>query len=170
MRIQILVAAALFLAAPSAALAASGNDHHQHKSNGKGQAVEHSHNTIKAKGLEATFHFQAPGKAGYTCPMHPDVVSDKPSTCHKCGGMKLVKQSHHIAVQLFDANKKPVQGALVRLTVKDAHGMIQGLNLKGNGYYEGNFALTPGANKLTAYVKQKNATQAVELSVPYEVK
>ncbi|MNS27273.1 Copper-transporting P-type ATPase [compost metagenome] len=170
MRTHILVAAALFLAAPSAALAASGHDHHQHKAHGTGHTVEHTHKTVKAKGLEATFHFNAPAKAAYTCPMHPEVVSEKPSTCDKCGGMKLVKQSHHIAVQLFDANKKPVQGALVRLTVKDAHGMMQGLNLKGNGYYEGNFALTPGANKLTAFVKQKNATQAVELSVPYEVK
>src|SRR3989344_1413204 len=26
----------------------------------------------------------------YTCPMHPDVKSDKPGKCHKCGGMDLV--------------------------------------------------------------------------------
>jgi len=30
-------------------------------------------------------------EAKYMCPMHPDVVSDKPGTCHKCGGMELVK-------------------------------------------------------------------------------
>lgn len=29
--------------------------------------------------------------AKYMCPMHPDVVSDKPGKCHKCGGMDLVK-------------------------------------------------------------------------------
>ena len=26
----------------------------------------------------------------YTCPMHPEVISDKPSVCSKCG-MRLVK-------------------------------------------------------------------------------
>ena len=30
------------------------------------------------------------GKAVYTCPMHPDVVSDKPGQCPKCG-MNLIK-------------------------------------------------------------------------------
>jgi len=30
-------------------------------------------------------------RAGYVCPMHSDVVSDKPGKCHKCGGMDLVK-------------------------------------------------------------------------------
>lgn len=29
--------------------------------------------------------------AKYVCPMHPDVTSDKPGKCHKCGGMDLVK-------------------------------------------------------------------------------
>jgi hypothetical protein len=24
-------------------------------------------------------------KTEYTCPMHPDIVSDKPGTCPKCG-------------------------------------------------------------------------------------
>lgn len=26
----------------------------------------------------------------YTCPMHPEIVSDKPGKCPKCGGMDLV--------------------------------------------------------------------------------
>lgn len=30
-------------------------------------------------------------EAKYICPMHPDVTSDKPGKCHKCGGMDLVK-------------------------------------------------------------------------------
>ena len=25
------------------------------------------------------------GAAGYSCPMHPDITSDKPGTCSKCG-------------------------------------------------------------------------------------
>jgi hypothetical protein len=30
-------------------------------------------------------------KAAYYCPMHPEIVSNKPGTCTKCG-MKLVKK------------------------------------------------------------------------------
>ena len=30
-------------------------------------------------------------KAEYTCPMHPDVISDKPGDCPKCG-MALVEK------------------------------------------------------------------------------
>jgi hypothetical protein len=169
MRTHFLVAAAFLLAAPSAALAASEHDAHAHMAHGAGQAVEHSHKVLKSHGLEATFHFNAPAKAAYTCAMHPEVTSAKPGNCPVCK-MKLVKQTHHIAVALYDAHQKPVQGALVRLTVKDAHGMMQSLKLKGDGYYEGELHLMPGTNKLTATVKQKNATQALELSVPYEVK
>ncbi|MBO3272093.1 heavy metal-binding domain-containing protein [Hymenobacter defluvii] len=33
-----------------------------------------------------------PKAAQYTCPMHPDVVSDHPGKCPKCG-MALVKKS-----------------------------------------------------------------------------
>ena len=29
-------------------------------------------------------------QANYYCPMHPEVTSDKPGTCDKCGGMELV--------------------------------------------------------------------------------
>lgn len=31
------------------------------------------------------------GDAYYQCPMHPEVISDKPGTCEKCGGMELQK-------------------------------------------------------------------------------
>ncbi|MEK6951950.1 MAG: heavy metal translocating P-type ATPase [Nanoarchaeota archaeon] len=30
----------------------------------------------------------------YTCPMHPDVLSEKPGKCPKCGGMDLVKKGN----------------------------------------------------------------------------
>jgi len=30
-------------------------------------------------------------RAIYTCPMHPEVISDKPGKCPKCGGMDLIK-------------------------------------------------------------------------------
>ncbi|MNS94316.1 hypothetical protein D3C72_1285280 [compost metagenome] len=132
--------------------------------------MTHSQQQVAAKGLKAIFHVNAPAKAAYTCAMHPEVVSQQPGTCQKCGGMKLVKQTHHITVQLADAAGKPVNGALVRLVAKDARGLVQGLNLKGNGTYQGDFHLRPGAVRLTAFVKPKNATTAVELSVPYEVK
>lgn len=29
-------------------------------------------------------------KTKYTCPMHPEIMQDKPGTCPKCGGMKLI--------------------------------------------------------------------------------
>lgn len=32
-----------------------------------------------------------PAKVQYTCPMHPEVISDKPGKCPKCG-MTLVKK------------------------------------------------------------------------------
>lgn len=173
MRFPIALTILAALAAPGAAFAAAQPDAHGHGHHGsapmKHAAVQHSHKDVKAHGLAGTFHFNAPAKAVYTCPMHPEVVSAKQGTCPKCK-MKLEKQTHHIAVQLTDAKKKPVQGAMVRLVIKDAHGMSQGLNLKDNGYYEGAFHLMPGKQQLTAFVLPKGAQKAVELKVPYEVK
>jgi hypothetical protein len=168
MRFSLLLASALLVAAPGAALAA--DPHHAHSAGPAARPVAHSQKQVTAKGLKATFHVDAPAKAAYTCAMHPEVVSQRPGTCQKCGGMTLVKQTHHIAVQLADAAGKPVQGALVRLVAKDARGLVQGLNLKGNGTYQGTFHLRPGAVRLTAFVKPQHAATAVELSVPYEVK
>jgi hypothetical protein len=37
-------------------------------------------NTPENKSTQA-----ASGKAMYACPMHPEVTSDKPGTCSKCG-------------------------------------------------------------------------------------
>jgi hypothetical protein len=44
----------------------------------------------KAKGAAAPKDAQA-AKAVYTCPMHPEVLSDQPGKCPKCG-MALVKK------------------------------------------------------------------------------
>lgn len=41
-----------------------------------------------------------PAKVQYTCTMHPEVLSDKPGKCPKCG-MALVKKT--------DAKKKPAE-------------------------------------------------------------
>lgn len=40
-------------------------------------------------------HHQKQAGSGdyYTCPMHPEIRSDKPGKCPKCGGMELVKKS-----------------------------------------------------------------------------
>jgi hypothetical protein len=165
MRSLVTLAVALLLAAPTAALAEAGHEHHP----GGAHAVEHSHQTAKAGGLEATFHFNAPNQALYTCPMHPDVTSGKPGTCPKCK-MKLEKQTHRIGVQLVDAKKQPVKGAKVRLVIKDAHGMSQGLGLVGDGYYEGAFKLSPGKHDLTATVTRPGSASAVELKTTYVVK
>jgi membrane fusion protein, copper/silver efflux system len=45
----------------------------------------------------ATMLFAAQEKASYTCPMHPDVVADKPGKCPKCG-MDLVAKNQEPAV------------------------------------------------------------------------
>ena len=38
----------------------------------------------------------------YTCPMHPDVTSDKPGKCHKCGGMELIEKEKDGQVEKHD--------------------------------------------------------------------
>ena len=57
-------------------------------------------------------HSQRQGKGGtvYTCPMHPEVTSNQPGSCHKCG-MSLVEakveidHSTHVGHTMSDASK-----------------------------------------------------------------
>ncbi len=51
-----------------------------------GIAQDHQHHDAQTK------KSQEETKEVYTCPMHPEVVSDKPGKCPKCG-MKLVKKT-----------------------------------------------------------------------------
>lgn len=44
--------------------------------------------------------------AVYTCPMHPEITSDKPGKCPKCGGMPLVASSSKEAMRGKDLGSK----------------------------------------------------------------
>ncbi len=82
------------------ALAPAGNDHFTAKLPA-GAKVRTAIVTLQADGKTINTRFDrldetaAAGKAvgaAYTCPMHPEVLSDKPGKCPKCG-MNLVKKS-----------------------------------------------------------------------------
>ncbi len=47
-------------------------------------------------------------KVSYTCPMHPEIHSDKPGNCPKCG-MKLVKEKSNTTVPKQNPVKKPAE-------------------------------------------------------------
>ena len=65
----------------------AGHDHHPHDLGGMNMPAAATAPT--ASGGAAT---QPTGQqATYTCPMHPEVVSNKPGKCSKCG-MTLVKK------------------------------------------------------------------------------
>jgi hypothetical protein len=55
-------------------------------------AVQPAGKSETAKPKTDTQTAPADGKTVYTCPMHPDVTSDKPGACPKCG-MKLVPKN-----------------------------------------------------------------------------
>lgn len=40
----------------------------------------------------------------YTCPMHPEILSDKPGNCPKCG-MQLIKKSSSVTTSMTDSTK-----------------------------------------------------------------
>jgi hypothetical protein len=58
----------------------TGNIHEEH---GMMQHGEHGAGQDPMKGMDHSK--QQAGKAVYTCPMHPEVVSERPGNCPKCG-------------------------------------------------------------------------------------
>jgi hypothetical protein len=48
-------------------------------------------NAQSTKNTQPNSKTDTAAKAVYTCPMHPEVISDKPGKCPKCG-MDLVKK------------------------------------------------------------------------------
>jgi hypothetical protein len=71
---------------------------------GVGMVAQEEKNVSNAVGPQT----QAPTGAQYSCPMHPEVVSNKQGNCPKCGMTMVVKQSSGAA--LTESEKKKVPG------------------------------------------------------------
>lgn len=170
-RFLALAAIAAVGGANAAVAAAHGHEGHgaQGTHGANAAKVAHSHQDVRAGGLSGVFHFNAPDKPAYACPMHPEVTAEKPGKCPKCK-MSLAKQTHLLALALMDAAKQPVMDAKVHLVIKDAHRMAQQMTLKPAGnYHSGAFVLAPGKTTLTAHVTRGSA-KPVEMTATYVVK
>lgn len=69
--------------------------------------------TITAKGStlnQAQAEKAETKKVEYTCPMHPEVVSDKPGQCSKCG-MDLVKKETNTKKVVYTCSMHPEVGS-----------------------------------------------------------
>jgi len=97
--------------------------------------------TAKVSGELSEDHAHDASHAHYTCPMHPEVVSDKPGICPKCKmDLELVDESVHNG--LHDATKfkmdfvtlpstvAPTQPVVLRFTPKNAADNTSLKNLK----------------------------------------
>jgi hypothetical protein len=167
MRNILLLAAALVLAGPSFALADNGMAGMKMQS--PSGPVHHSDQKAKGQGLTAIFHFDAPKVVRYNCPMHPYEVSKKPGK--DSAGMTMQKQNLAIGLTLEEANRTALKSAHVHLTLKDAMGMTQDMNLTNeNGYYHSSFYVPAGHYQVIADVQPTGKGKSLMVATSYVVK
>ncbi len=108
---------------------------------------------VKTPTSTATFAFVVPDVAPlFTCPMHPEQVSDKAEPpCSVCD-MKLVPRTHSLRVAFSDKEGElvPTKGCYVEVT--DQHGLTQRLKMAGKNPFQGSFALEKGKLAIVAMV------------------